>query len=573
MNAAAAAAADDDDRDQSSSTAAGFFPCELWELIAGAADTGADAWRTTSICRASFLARSSCDVPASVLMRQYGAESSLAVALQWFAWSPSSPPPTVQARIIRALIGLGANVTPSWWTVYVPLPSSSSSSSSCSPEESIMHAMQSSIDMTRCTAAFTHTPLTYAISELASSVGDSQAVVFALLDGGADANARGVYGLTPLMLAAMSLPPATVIMERLLQAPGIDVDARAPEGTVFAGRTALSLATDALSVYALADAGADVNSRDSISWTPLMHAVGVPSSLPALPVVCALLHRGADANARAPNGRTPLMLRPDCPDVVAVLLAYGALPELVDDSGSTALMHLAYMFHCLGPSSPRLGSSPPLEEVYCCDDVLSALLMMEMSRDSCAAMVSAAHAITGKTALMNSPSSFFARALVQAGGAPVDQRDACGVTALMYAAFYPHTASVVGELMNAGADVNAQDMRGCTALMYAACNPDAAAALLHDPSTDADARDASGNTALILAVAEGSRDVVEILLTKRPGLDLSAKSRGRDGMTAAMLAAQSGRQDILGLLLLAARMQAQFQSQSQVQSQSHGSDA
>ena len=86
------------------------------------------------------------------------------------------------------------------------------------------------------------------------------------LDGGADANARGEYGRTPLHLAAA-----------WSETPGV--------------------------IEALLAGGADVNVRDESGETPL-HVAAAHSEAPG--VVKALLAGGADVDALDDNGRTPL---------------------------------------------------------------------------------------------------------------------------------------------------------------------------------------------------------------------------------------------------------------------------
>ena len=529
-----------------------YVPADVWALVAAAADSGAAAWQTTRICRASMTARSSCDVPAQVLMSKYGASSALAVALQYVRKRRLRNDASKDA-IIRTLIRQhGAHVNPKQWTIvlFMGLNSTCSNSqcTSSTTKPCVEHKQTSGLPPITMHPWTSHTPLSYAISHLSDLD-----IVDVLLEGGADVNARAAQGLTPLMIACMNSHPA--IVARLLAVEGIDVDARAPEDTCYAGRTALSMATESSIVFLLFAAGAHVDARDSAQWTPLMHAVGVPCSTPPIALIYALLECGADPSARALNNRTVMMMRPDSIDVDAALMHYRAASDDVDGNGMTALMHAAHVYHCLGPRSPPANRQD--FALWSRDDATVAWALVHGARDP-SKYVNTAHTITGKTALMSAPSAAFARVLINEGAA-VDQEDACGITALMYASFYPHTSHVVRELMAAGANVNKRDQRGHTALMYAASNPSGARALLEDPRTDVNACDECGVTALMMAVAENQYDVVDLILTMRAStsssaeyyeaLDLSAQSMSPDSTTVLTLAARCGHLGILNRLL------------------------
>ncbi|MDE0528516.1 MAG: ankyrin repeat domain-containing protein [Truepera sp.] len=126
------------------------------------------------------------------------------------------------------------------------------------------------------------------------------AVVVALLEAGADANARSQGGLTPLHLAVRNSSEAILI---------------------------------------LLDAGAEVDARTEDGWTPLHFACG---SSPAAALV--LLAAGADVNAQDEDGQTPLyravapLTRPVSPTLIGALLAAGAW---VNTPGNSPLHHAA----------------------------------------------------------------------------------------------------------------------------------------------------------------------------------------------------------------------------------------
>lgn len=108
------------------------------------------------------------------------------------------------------------------------------------------------------------------------------------------------------------------------------------------GMTALMLAardSDAATVAALLEAGADPNATTTSGLTPLMLAA--PRAQTGS--VVALLGAGADPTARTPEGRTALMLaaRSGAHEAVGLLVEAGADPDAADADGVTPLMHAA----------------------------------------------------------------------------------------------------------------------------------------------------------------------------------------------------------------------------------------
>jgi ankyrin repeat protein len=134
--------------------------------------------------------------------------------------------------------------------------------------------------------------------ERAIAANDTQRV-HALLKLGADPNARGSYGLTPLMMAVGMDNPETVglIAERCEVNASEDNDA-----------TALHYAINAVNgnriVEILLKAGADPNIPDACGETPLHHAAWGGKAEIAL----MLLAAGASRAAMSKDNKTPFQL-------------------------------------------------------------------------------------------------------------------------------------------------------------------------------------------------------------------------------------------------------------------------
>ncbi|XP_019857878.1 PREDICTED: ankyrin repeat domain-containing protein 50-like [Amphimedon queenslandica] len=109
-----------------------------------------------------------------------------------------------------------------------------------------------------------------------------------------------------------------------------------------------------------------------------------------------------------------------------------------------------------------------------------------------------------------------------------------GWTALMYASANGYH-QVVELLLNKNPDINIQDNEGWTALMHASVN---------DP--DINIQDIIyGMTALMLASNKGHHQVVELLLSKNPDINI----QDNDGQTALMYACHNGHHQVVKLLL------------------------
>ena len=171
-------------------------------------------------------------------------------------------------------------------------------------------------------------------------------VVQLLLSHGADPNAKGAWGVTPLMAAN------TAAKVKLLVAKGAALDATDDEG-----KTALIKAAsrgDVAVAGALLDSGANVNAKDKVGSSALLHSLSDENlahgeeraTLPARRLEVArrlLLAKSIDVNAQNTDGETALMraVRLYNVDMVQSLLGRGADANRSDLFGDTAVT-LAY---------------------------------------------------------------------------------------------------------------------------------------------------------------------------------------------------------------------------------------
>ena len=172
---------------------------------------------------------------------------------------------------------------------------------------------------------------------------DSPQIAQALLDHGADINAKHREGKTALMRKSFGGELAAV---KFLLDHGADVNARDDDGrTAIIGYHKGNLQVMQL----LLDHGADVNAKDWLGRTALYDATthgGVRK-----PIMQFLLDHGADINAKDRNGWTPLMNLTYQVNLGAMqfLLAHGADVNAQDNAGRTAL-RVAETFFEPGPA-------------------------------------------------------------------------------------------------------------------------------------------------------------------------------------------------------------------------------
>jgi len=157
---------------------------------------------------------------------------------------------------------------------------------------------------------------------------DDQRTVGQLLARGFDANTRDPQGLHPLILAIRQPSPA--VLERLLGAPGLQVEARNRNDESALMLAALAGMTDVCRRLIALDA--DVNKP---GWTPLHYAASGGHA----EIVQLLLEHSAYIDAQSPNQTTPLMMAAMYGNTrtVSVLLEAGADASVKNQKGMTAL--------------------------------------------------------------------------------------------------------------------------------------------------------------------------------------------------------------------------------------------
>jgi ankyrin repeat protein len=331
------------------------------------------------------------------------------------------------------------------------------------------------------------------------------------IQGGADVNARGDDGETPLMTAASRNNDPE--LSRMLIKAGADVGARDDKG-----RTPLILAAEKRNkpevINVLIQSGADVNASDNDGRTALMFAAtfGVPDNLNIL------IQEGADVNAKRNNGWTALMYAAannSNPEIFRMLIQAGADVNANGNDGDTPLMIAAR------------GS-----RVY--PEVLSVLIQA-------GADINAKNNV-GWTPLMGAAGNTFnhesLNVLIQSG-ADINAKNNDGKTPLMMAVanYRKHTTfsssvwsekpnpEVFNVLIQAGADVNANDNDGNTPLMQIAdlynTNPEVMSIFLQ-AGADVNAKNNDGRTPLNFAVkASGPVGPVIVSILLAAGAEVS----------------------------------------------------
>ena len=357
-----------------------------------------------------------------------------------------------------------------------------------------------------------------------------------LLSNGASLSARGPHGVTPLMMAAQYNKNAQVV-----QALVGDVlhakDERGMHALAYAARY-----NDTVGVLEVLLAGATQDEKDT--------ALLLASQYNTDEVVKALLASGANAQARTRRGTKALYVAAsenqdpnvvklllsgsqneldtalfyaasgNCPEVVKELLDAGAFVNQTDRLGATALMYAA-----------RYNQNPEVLRtlVSAGADVNQVSLFGENALSFAAE--------NGNTAM--------AQALIEEG-ADINSIQVNGRPVVLYAVESKLDNDILAYVLDHGAEVDAPDWCGNTAFMIAAADGDYdRAKLLLAHGADVNAVNFRGETALTQAVRRGDADAVKALVEEAKA---DTSMRDRFGLTAGQVAARLGQKEIAGYL-------------------------
>ena len=303
-----------------------------------------------------------------------------------------------------------------------------------------------------------------------------------LLDRGADVEAKGNRGLTPLMYAK------TREVVQLLLSWGANVNIKDGDGATALHHCAM-FSLDKRCVGELVSAGASVTAEDNDKMTPLMMLIRyAPDDVRKLDFGLELVKRGADTNTT--------------------------------DSDGTTLLHLCAgeLHDCVGLEDQR-------------SRIISELVQLGADLD--------ARTAAGRNALHIATEDDQKETVCQLIklGASVSDIDKHGKNKLLrFSAETDHT-DVLSKLLSLGADANASNEDGKTALHCAAKGGYSNhVQKLVDAGASTEARDKHGNTPLLCAAENGHAQTACALADAGAAMDVC----NRLGETAVHLAAKNG---------------------------------
>ncbi|MEG5174874.1 ankyrin repeat domain-containing protein [Microcoleus sp. B3-D7] len=341
----------------------------------------------------------------------------------------------------------------------------------------------------------------------------SKEVAELLIAKGADVNAKGTHGGTPLHIAAIF---DRIKVAQTLIAKGADINART--GSQYFNRTPLFFARSPEMAKLLIAKGADVNAKNKNGLTPLHTARSKA-------IAKILLAAGAKINIKednARNGKSTALLHN------AAKIGFKELvQELIKDGANVAILD----------SEKRTPLHLAVDRGY--QDIAELLIAN-------GARVNARNA-NGQTPLYRAIAIGHNEiaALLINNGTDVNNIDGSGTTPLHKTAHYG-TVEILKLLIAKGAEINIQDNQRKTPLDIAVdLKLQDAVALLISKNPDVNSEDKEGRTLLHIAVDFKLEDVAKQLIAK--GAFVNTKNNLLQ--TPLHLAVAQGSQDIAELLI------------------------
>jgi ankyrin repeat protein len=395
---------------------------------------------------------------------------------------------------------------------------------------------------------------------IAAAVQGCDEVVQQAIDQGVDVSAALDFGYPAIFYAVLHNQLDTV---KLLRAHGASL--------VFKGLTALALACHTCNLnvitYLCEEAPEAINKfcLDSDHFDPRPWAVPEESQVTPLmnaaryghhEVVAVLIAHGAVVDAVCPIGKTALLYAAQwfhC-RVVRVLIDAGADVNLADRSGSTPAMVICKLRRGFRPSAIEClrelmaaGADVDRVDDTGCSPAMECL--MGQKRYAKVLIDAGARVVSEERVVLRAARHgrlVEIADVVLERGYDLQLRDRKGLTPLLWAAQNGHVETVTW-LLDQGVDINAKENYNMTALMLAArTGQGRCVQALVARGANMRCRDKEFNTALMWAAFNGHDDTVRCLAAAGAGLEVRRKQNGN---TALLAAAGKGRASTVECLL------------------------